>query len=443
MDQIVSHDDIFQCLIASEAVYQENPFEFIQNDPNLHKDSLTLNKIKELSMSAKNFDIRYIVSTYAEKKLMVVFKGTDPNNKNDIRTNLSMYNIYFEETKGRVHSGFYMRSKSIPLEFFTQKLYDGWKLIFSGHSLGAAVGALLALRLLLQEQKKESGLVENISFIGFGSPLIGDEIFAKFVNQSFKNHFQFIVNENDLIPKLLFHKTSSESSPDDGQPKPKKKKKQKEKDTGKNKKKKVPTSELVTMPYNEQFLRDKPNNSTIELPKKEAEVVIVVEEEDVKMKEPIVDHNALAKEIVDSVIDKALQATPAESIQIDQETIDYHSIISDEISEQELLDSQIEQVKREIVEQEFIESQMGDADSIFRKKSDNLKAFLNRLNIHSQKHRTAEDDEYYESDEEGYGSQHTPSTKTLIMSVDSLETEHSGMGNASIPIHIFQLSMLI
>jgi hypothetical protein len=51
MNTIESNDEILQCLIASEAVYDENPCEYIKKDDNLTK----ANKIKQLVKSSKEF----------------------------------------------------------------------------------------------------------------------------------------------------------------------------------------------------------------------------------------------------------------------------------------------------------------------------------------------------------------------------------------------------
>ena len=102
MDKITNPEHILQCLIASEAIYDENPCDYIQKDETINTNSQTLNKLKELVRSSDEFLMRYMICTYSNKEMIICFRGTDPNNKNDIKTDLFIIYGKFQEFEGKV-----------------------------------------------------------------------------------------------------------------------------------------------------------------------------------------------------------------------------------------------------------------------------------------------------------------------------------------------------
>ena len=97
---------------------------------------------------------------------------------------------------GHVHSGFYEIFESVWIEIGSMLL--GYKsVIFTGHSLGAAVATLMASELHIKNSDT------NISVVTFGSPKVGDTRFVSTFNASKINSCR-IFNTLDLIPKLPF-----------------------------------------------------------------------------------------------------------------------------------------------------------------------------------------------------------------------------------------------
>ena len=118
-------------------------------------------------------------------------RGTVKTNISDIATDLNIIQdkINHPEIEGSVHSGFLNRSLEIPIDFFLDKLIDDdYQLIFTGHSLGAAVAALLTVRVLFNDKVFGKQQLENrVLFIGFGSPTVGDKEFANCINKYFSS----------------------------------------------------------------------------------------------------------------------------------------------------------------------------------------------------------------------------------------------------------------
>jgi hypothetical protein len=68
--------------------------------------------------------------------------------------------------------------------------------------LGAAVASLIALKLLIQEKKKASGNVKNITFIGFGSPKHIDLHHAKLTPEE-QAKFSSMISDTSTTPILI------------------------------------------------------------------------------------------------------------------------------------------------------------------------------------------------------------------------------------------------
>lgn len=74
--------------------------------------------------------------------------------------------------EGRVHKGFYERSKTIPLSVLAEILKNGNRLILTGFSQGSAVAEVLFVRLV-QSPLFNPSWINRILFMGFGSPPVG------------------------------------------------------------------------------------------------------------------------------------------------------------------------------------------------------------------------------------------------------------------------------
>jgi hypothetical protein len=149
----------------------------------------------------KDLLVKYLIcdcSNSMEKKLVVAFCGT--SSIYDLFAESENYfNENQEEERGSLKDRIFKRSESIPIEYFLEKLSKGYKIIFTGHLLGASVAALVTTRLLLNSKRE----YKKILFIGFGCPLIADETFKHKIEKNFKQNFHFIRDENDTFVDLL------------------------------------------------------------------------------------------------------------------------------------------------------------------------------------------------------------------------------------------------
>lgn len=123
---------------------------------------------------------------------MVVCRGTEPNDWNDIKADVNALTV-LAETAGRVHRGF----KSEVDELWPRlerALKDNNKpLWFAGHSLGGAMATICAGRCKLAEiPSNPAGLFT------FGSPRVGT---TRYINYVKIPHYRW-VNNNDIVARV-------------------------------------------------------------------------------------------------------------------------------------------------------------------------------------------------------------------------------------------------
>ena len=126
---------------------------------------------------------------YDDDTLVFAFRGTELNLE-DIKTDLDFVRTTTPE--GSVHSGFLEAYNSIKakMKIDYDILSTGRNVIFTGHSLGAALATLA-----LSDLGKESD-----SLFTFGSPRVGGKDFAKAFNKKFKN-IQRYRNDSDIVTR--------------------------------------------------------------------------------------------------------------------------------------------------------------------------------------------------------------------------------------------------
>lgn len=132
----------------------------------------------------------YILST--QHDCVVVFRGTEPDDFNDIRTDVDAI-LIVAETVGKVHRGFKREADRI-WEAIEPVLRNIPKpLWFTGHSLGGALATISAGRCVLSSvPSSPEGLFT------FGSPRVGNRRFINFVKLK---HYRW-VNNNDIVTRL-------------------------------------------------------------------------------------------------------------------------------------------------------------------------------------------------------------------------------------------------
>ncbi|CAM6091407.1 unnamed protein product [Calypogeia fissa] len=139
-----------------------------------------------------------IVRSQTGGHMVVACRGT--TDVYDALTDLNFIHRTMSLAAGAAHAGFLDRAKTIPLDYFRRLLVRGERIVFTGHSLGGAVGSLLALRLL---EATGAWCHEQVQCYTFGCPFFADAELAKYINKTYKHHFVHIVSRNDIVPKLM------------------------------------------------------------------------------------------------------------------------------------------------------------------------------------------------------------------------------------------------
>lgn len=146
-----------------------------------------------------------------DEAIIVAFRGTEPAELKDWMTDL---NVWLEPgPRGEVHGGFQKALNLVWDEIWEQiNLYQertgngprltgpGKSLWLTGHSLGAALATLATARLRLELDRGVFGLYT------FGSPRVGDRLFADAFNAVFGKYAFRFVNNNDVVTRVPLRK---------------------------------------------------------------------------------------------------------------------------------------------------------------------------------------------------------------------------------------------
>lgn len=200
---------LFQCSIISEIIYEKDPQRALNSDDfkyfNHGINSMCVSQTVDETEENKNagLEVKYMIcdcSTTQKKRIIIGFRGT--KTMEDFLVDLKLVGE-INNCQGRFHSGIFRRSETISIRFFLQKLIEeDYQLVFTGHSLGAAVGALVATKILLERALNRQN-IDDVLFIGFGCPLFACQNFKLFIERNYLNNFHFYVNEDDVVPRIL------------------------------------------------------------------------------------------------------------------------------------------------------------------------------------------------------------------------------------------------
>jgi len=130
-----------------------------------------------------------------ERDIVIAFRGTEPNEWNDIKADMDATKA-LAETVGHVHRGFKKEVDDLwpQLEemLVANKTNLAKKLWFTGHSLGGAMASICAGRCLLSHINTQPEQVHT-----FGSPRVGTK---RYINHAKIDYYRW-VNNNDIVPK--------------------------------------------------------------------------------------------------------------------------------------------------------------------------------------------------------------------------------------------------
>lgn len=122
---------------------------------------------------------------------IIVCRGTEPNQWNDIRADANAWTIASEV--GRVHSGFYSEVNDLWPKLENKIKENQRPLWFAGHSLGGAMAGICAVRCKLAPIPSDPKAIFT-----YGAPRIGDRKYASFLKIK---HYRW-VNNNDIVPRV-------------------------------------------------------------------------------------------------------------------------------------------------------------------------------------------------------------------------------------------------
>lgn len=135
----------------------------------------------------------------SQESINVIIRGTSSvkNWIDDFQIRLVSYNT-FPECNCSVHHGFYnsaLRVINQTIDIIKVLVYQNpsYKIIFSGHSYGAAVNQLLSMEIVKYGYK--------VSIYNFGQPRVGDVKYAQFVNQMIPELYR-VVHNADIVPHV-------------------------------------------------------------------------------------------------------------------------------------------------------------------------------------------------------------------------------------------------
>lgn len=123
---------------------------------------------------------------------VVVCRGTEPNDWNDIRADLDLATV-IAETAGRVHRGFKREVDDLWPRLERALVNNRLPLWFAGHSLGGAMATICAGRCKLSHIESNPR-----SLYTFGSPRVGNHRYVEYVQYEAYRW----VNNNDIVARV-------------------------------------------------------------------------------------------------------------------------------------------------------------------------------------------------------------------------------------------------
>ena len=123
---------------------------------------------------------------------VVVCRGTEPNDWNDIRADLDLAKVV-AETAGRVHRGFKREVDELWPRLEQALVNNRLPVWFTGHSLGGAMATICASRCKLSYIESNPR-----SLYTFGSPRVGN---GRYVNHVHYEAYRW-VNNNDVVARV-------------------------------------------------------------------------------------------------------------------------------------------------------------------------------------------------------------------------------------------------
>ena len=137
-----------------------------------------------------------------DESIYVVFRGSEsiPNWISNLDAILTSY----PNCAGcKVHKGFYKASSNVFAVVHKEvarlrQLFSSFKVVFVGHSLGAAVATLVLAEL------NTVYAVKNVRLVNFGSPRVGNDEFSSWASNLIQDRMR-VTHYKDIVPHCPMH----------------------------------------------------------------------------------------------------------------------------------------------------------------------------------------------------------------------------------------------
>ena len=196
---------IEQCFYLSEICYESNEWLSKILEKDFKIDDILINDIRNYLLEDKckinikqklDIGLPNIAICETDENLIISFSGL--SSKIDLLTCLNYLLTFNEDLNCYIHNGFNSILKSIIDEVqLIIDIKDKKKVIFTGHSLGAAIAKLCCLYLNKIKLK-------DYSCITFACPLVGDQSFGNQFNIYVENSYNFLCQNDFVINIPLF-----------------------------------------------------------------------------------------------------------------------------------------------------------------------------------------------------------------------------------------------
>ncbi|KAI8549929.1 hypothetical protein RHMOL_Rhmol06G0063400 [Rhododendron molle] len=235
--------EILDQQVLNEATKSRTPFHGSVLEPSDQDSAAAPAKLRHsmlnvLKMFPSDSDYQHQCSTQAimfkdttsnPNLIVVAFRGTEPFDSDQWRTNIDISWYQLKGAAGRIHSGFlralglqkktgwpkYMIEEGSGRQYayyaLKQKLREelkkekNVKFILTGHGLGGALAILFAAGLVLHEEKE---LLESLDWVyTFGQPMVGNEQFGNWMWEKMRIYdvkYLRYVYCNDVVPRLPY-----------------------------------------------------------------------------------------------------------------------------------------------------------------------------------------------------------------------------------------------
>lgn len=161
---------------------------------------------EEIQQEYPDYDIEYYSYAGADvfvfenaSDMIIACRGTEVKQISDVKADLSISKT--KATQGKIHIGFNHYVDKIWNSIFTRACDakdNNKKLWITGHSLGAAMATIIAVRLT---ENTASQTPEAL--FTYGSPRVGDRTFINYCNGLSFSHHRW-VNDGDIVTKIPF-----------------------------------------------------------------------------------------------------------------------------------------------------------------------------------------------------------------------------------------------